>query len=57
MENNLRKALILSDGSFWIFVERPISLTCLIIGVLILASPLLPMMRARRKVLAVEEAR
>ena len=29
MENNLRKALILSDGSFWIFVERPISLACL----------------------------
>ena len=26
MENNLRKALILSDGSFSIFVERPISL-------------------------------
>ena len=57
MENNLRKSLIISDGSFSIFVERPISLTCLLIGALILLSPLLPMLRARRKVIAVEEAR
>jgi putative tricarboxylic transport membrane protein len=57
MENNLRKALILSDGSFGIFVERPISLTCLVLALAILLSPLLPMLRARRKELAVEEAR
>jgi putative tricarboxylic transport membrane protein len=57
MENNLRKALILSDGSFAIFVERPISLTCLVLALAILLSPLLPMLRARRKELAVEEAR
>ena len=57
MENNLRKALILSDGSFEIFVERPISLTCLVLALAILISPLLPMLRARRKELAVEETR
>ena len=57
MENNLRKALIISDGSFGIFVERPISLTCLIIALAILLSPLLPRLRARRKEIAVEEAR
>jgi putative tricarboxylic transport membrane protein len=57
MENNLRKALILSDGSFAIFVERPISLVCLALALAILISPLLPMLRARRKALAVEEAR
>jgi putative tricarboxylic transport membrane protein len=57
MENNLRKALILSDGSFAIFVERPISVTCLALALAILISPLLPMLRARRKELAVEEAR
>src|SRR5262245_19939332 len=56
MENNLRKALILSDGSFGIFIERPISLTCLVLAVLILLSPLLPRLRARRKDLAIEEA-
>jgi putative tricarboxylic transport membrane protein len=57
MENNLRKSLILSDGSFAIFVERPISLACLVLALAILLSPLLPMLRARRKQLAVEEAR
>jgi putative tricarboxylic transport membrane protein len=57
MENNLRKSLILSDGNFSIFVERPISVTCLVIAALVLISPLLPMMRGKRKVLAVEEAR
>jgi putative tricarboxylic transport membrane protein len=57
MENNLRKALIISDGSFKIFVERPISLTCLVIALAILLSPLLPGLRARRKDIALEEAR
>lgn len=56
MENNLRKSLILSDGSFGIFVERPISLTCLVLALLVLLSPLLPKLRARRKDLAIEEA-
>jgi putative tricarboxylic transport membrane protein len=57
MENNLRKALIISDGSFLTFLERPISLTCLVLAALVLASPLLPALRARRKAVAVEEAR
>jgi putative tricarboxylic transport membrane protein len=57
MENNLRKSMILSDGSFWIFLERPISLTCLMFAAAVLLSPLLPILRARRKDLAVEEAR
>jgi putative tricarboxylic transport membrane protein len=57
MENNLRKALILSDGSFSIFVGRPISLVCLLLAVLLLLSPLLPRLRARRKDLAVEEVK
>jgi putative tricarboxylic transport membrane protein len=56
MENNLRKSLILSDGSFAIFLARPISLICLLLALLILLSPLLPRLRERRKELAVEEA-
>jgi putative tricarboxylic transport membrane protein len=48
MENNLRKALILSDGSFGIFVERPISLACLVIALALLGSAILPALRARR---------
>jgi putative tricarboxylic transport membrane protein len=54
MENNLRKALIVSDGSFWIFLERPISLTCLALALLLLASAALPALRTRRDRIAVE---
>ena len=54
MENNLRKALILSDGSFSIFVERPLSLACLIIALVLLGSAILPALRARRETIALE---
>jgi putative tricarboxylic transport membrane protein len=54
MENNLRKALIVSDGSFWAFVERPISLACLMLALALLASAALPALRARRERVAVE---
>jgi putative tricarboxylic transport membrane protein len=54
MENNLRKALIISDGSFWIFFERPISLTCLIVALLLLGSAVLPALRAKRETIALE---
>jgi putative tricarboxylic transport membrane protein len=56
MENNLRKSLIISDGSFWIFLERPISLTCLVLALVLLGSALLPMLRARRERIALESA-
>jgi putative tricarboxylic transport membrane protein len=54
MENNLRKSLILSEGSFSIFVERPISLTCLILALGLLGSAILPALRARRETIALE---
>jgi putative tricarboxylic transport membrane protein len=54
MKNNLRKALILSVGSFSIFVERPLSLACLLLGFVLLASAVLPALRARRERIAVE---
>ncbi len=54
MENNLRKALIISDGSFRIFFERPISLTCLIVALLLLGSAVLPALRAKRETIALE---
>ncbi|MGE0225576.1 MAG: tripartite tricarboxylate transporter permease [Acetobacteraceae bacterium] len=56
LENNLRKALILSRGDFIIFVERPISAVCLVAAALLLLSPLLPMFNARRRALATEES-
>jgi putative tricarboxylic transport membrane protein len=54
LENNLRKSLILSRGDFSIFVERPISLACLIIAAMMLIAPLLPAMRKKREAIALE---
>lgn len=56
MENNLRKALILSQGDFSVFVSRPISLTCLVLAALLLLSPLLPWLNAKRKRVAIDES-
>ncbi len=55
MENNLRKSLILSQGDFSFFVTRPISLTCLVLAALLLLSPLVPWLNAKRKRVALDE--
>lgn len=55
MENNLRKSLILSQGDFAIFFTRPLSVACLAIALFLLLSPLLPALRKRREVVAMEE--
>ncbi|MBM3554450.1 MAG: tripartite tricarboxylate transporter permease [Alphaproteobacteria bacterium] len=55
LENNLRKALILSQGDFSTFLSRPISAVCLAVAALLLLSPLLPRLRATREVVAKEE--
>jgi putative tricarboxylic transport membrane protein len=55
LENNLRKALILSRGDFWTFVERPISGVCLLIAVLMLVLPLLPSLARKREVIAIDQ--
>jgi len=54
LENNLRKALILSQGDLITFVQRPISGTCLVIAFLLLISPLLPTLRKKREVVALD---
>ena len=54
LENNLRKSLILSRGDFWIFLERPISLACLICAFLILAAPLMPSLARKRRAVALD---
>ena len=56
LENNLRKALILSQGDLATFIERPISAICLAIALFLLLSPLIPRFGARRKELATEES-
>jgi putative tricarboxylic transport membrane protein len=56
LENNLRKSMILSQGDFMMFLERPISAVCLACAVLLLVSPLLPIFNKQRKQLATEES-
>jgi putative tricarboxylic transport membrane protein len=55
LENNLRKALILSRGDFWTFIERPISGTCLALAVLMLIIPLLPSLARKREAIALDQ--
>jgi putative tricarboxylic transport membrane protein len=51
MEENLRRALLISRGDLMVFVERPISLTFLCGSLLMLLFFLLPAMRGKRKVM------
>jgi len=51
LENSFRQSLLMSQGSFLIFVTRPIPAINLSIGVLLLLSPLLPWAKRKREVL------
>ena len=55
LENNLRKSLILSQGDFMFFLNRPISATCLVLAVILVLSPLLPSFNRKRRELATDE--
>jgi putative tricarboxylic transport membrane protein len=55
LENNLRKALILSHGEFLTFIERPISAVCLALAATMLIVPLLPTLARRREVIALDQ--
>jgi putative tricarboxylic transport membrane protein len=48
MENNLRQALLVSEGSFLIFITHPISAMLLLITIILLLFPLLPWLKLRR---------
>jgi putative tricarboxylic transport membrane protein len=48
-ENSFRQSMVLSDGSFSIFFNRPLSAIFMISGLLILAGYLLPWVRKRKK--------
>jgi putative tricarboxylic transport membrane protein len=54
MENNMRRALTISNGDFMIFLQKPVSLVFLIIGLLWIFIPLILKMRGK-KVLINEE--
>jgi putative tricarboxylic transport membrane protein len=49
MEEKLRQALALSDGSFMTFVERPISAVLLLLAVVVLVIAVLPTVRKTRE--------
>jgi TctA family transporter len=42
MEEYLRRAMLLSRGDPWVFVQRPISITLLILAVLAMFTVLIP---------------
>lgn len=54
LENALRQSLILSGGSFGIFMVRPISAGCLLVAAGLLFSSLLPMIRKKREEIVAE---
>jgi putative tricarboxylic transport membrane protein len=54
MENNMRRALTISNGDFMIFLQKPISLAFLFVGLLWLVIPLILKMKGK-KVLINEE--
>lgn len=47
LELALRQSLILSDGSFMIFLERPISVGCLILAAVLFITSAIPFMRKK----------
>lgn len=54
IENNLRRALTISNGDYSVFVTRPISLAFLVITVLWLVVPVLMKMRGKSVIINVE---
>ncbi|MCP4386337.1 MAG: C4-dicarboxylate ABC transporter permease [Hyphomicrobiales bacterium] len=48
LEENVRRSLIVSRGSWWVFMERPISLVLILLSAAALLYPLLGWWRARR---------
>jgi putative tricarboxylic transport membrane protein len=48
LEYSLKQSLIVSKGSFHIFLTRPISATCLVLALILLVIPLLPKVGKKR---------
>jgi putative tricarboxylic transport membrane protein len=54
LESNFRKALIIAHGDLLTFLHRPIAATCLAIAVVLLVIPVVPSLRRRREVVALD---
>ena len=57
LEENLRRALVLSRGDFTVFLTRPISLVMLLMAAGLLLLIAAPVIRARRDAIFVDEQR
>lgn len=55
LEQNLRQALILSDGSMLVFLTRPLSAASLAVAFFLLITALLPSLQKRRRLVIAEE--
>jgi putative tricarboxylic transport membrane protein len=55
LEDNLRRGLILSRGSVWVFLSEPLTLVLLATALLVLAAALLPSINRGRQQLAEED--
>jgi len=55
MEENLRRALLLSDGDWAIFVSRPMSAAQLVVAAVMMFAVLLPSIRRKREETFVED--
>jgi len=55
VEDNLRRALILSQGDYFIFMQRPVALAMLIVAVVILAFSASPRLSQKRTVVFASE--
>jgi putative tricarboxylic transport membrane protein len=49
MEEKLRQALVISRGSFWTFMERPLSAGLLLIALVLVVIAILPSIRKSRE--------
>ena len=49
LESAMRQSLIISQGSFTIFITRPISATCITVAFLLFASTFIPFVKRRLK--------
>lgn len=54
LENSLRQSLIISHGSFLIFVQRPIAAACLVATAILFLTALIPFVRRKRALIASE---
>jgi putative tricarboxylic transport membrane protein len=52
METSLRQSLIISKGSFKIFIDRPIALAGILLSILVFSSSILPWFRGKREVIS-----